>query len=294
MQSDPSLPTRFWQSPRRVAAWLLIATAYTAHFWLVFGDHQLDSQDWLWIVLMGAGWSGPALLGMWAALSPRPLWLRVPNSLLLVLSVVAIFFWARTSSAGKFLEGLVHVLVFSVEVGGFLGAWLLFSALRKWGGWRISAAKTLPPPPKKQVALAVLFLETLAVGVVLALMRLAPPEFWKELWDPAMPLVVGIAAGLIALACVPLALLVPLVLGRYPPRAPSKTYRVVTASVWLVCEVILLAYLFSENADFRFSMLAIHGAYGGAIVTLRILHAGGYRLLSVKQPLPAERVPMPA
>jgi len=268
---------------RRFSTLAFLIVLYVAHAWLVYGVLDGTISEWPWLYPAFAGISGTALLGMWTALSPRPLWLRLPNALLALMSAVAVLFWATSGQPPRFLEGLTRAVFVAFYVGSFVAAWVLWSIMRHVRGWRIVPLDAIDhplPEAKFQVRLSVLFAETLLIAILLGLMRLAPAEYWGDLWQVDQLLITGLTTLCLVPVLAALVSIAWLVLAVKHGSSRLSTRAVLLAIALLAVSVGTLGVLSDRWEQFLSLSQMLGLAYLGAIMTLLLLKAGGYRLFA--------------
>lgn len=265
---------------RRVGVVGALLAFYLASAWLLHGAFQdrLKLPPWEWLPAVGIG--GSALLGLWAALGPSALWIRLSNSLLLLLSVVAIFFWSTTDSESQMFIGLSRVLVFSFHISSYLASLMTFALLRWLRSWRLVLVDAPATTGPGQFPLRLLFVEILLAAVGMALLRMAPSRYWSDLWDAQLLVVVAFVTLVMIAVQAPLVPLVAVLLRR---SRPTVLQLVVTGTIeagLLFAAMGLVVVLNDTPEELGFILSRMSAAFVGAAIMLALLRLAGYRLES--------------
>lgn len=265
---------------RRVGVVGALLAFYLASAWLLHGAFQdrLKLPPWEWLPAVGIG--GSALLGLWAALGPSALWIRLSNSLLLLLSVVAIFFWSTTDSESQMFIGLSRVLVFSFHISSYLASLMTFALLRWLRSWRLVLVDAPATTGPGQFPLRLLFVEILLAAVGMVLLRMAPSRYWSDLWDAQLLVVVAFVTLVMIAVQAPLVPLVAVLLRR---SRPTVLQLVVTGTIeagLLFAAMGLVVVLNDTPEELGFILSRMSAAFVGAAIMLALLRLAGYRLES--------------
>jgi len=265
---------------RRVGVVGALLAFYLASAWLLHGAFQdrLKLPPWEWLPAVGIG--GSALLGLWAALGPSALWIRLSNSLLLLLSVVAIFFWSTTDSESQMFIGLSRVLVFSFHISSYLASLMTFALLRWLRSWRLVLVDAPATTGPGQFPLRLLFVEILLAAVGMALLRMAPSRYWSDLWDAQLLVVVAFVTLVMIAVQAPLVPLVAVLLRR---SRPTVLQLVVTGTIeagLLFAAMGMVVVLNDTPEELGFILSRMSAAFVGAAIMLALLRLAGYRLES--------------
>lgn len=280
---------------KRYAILLAILAGFAGITLLVNRREAWARSDPPWVYLLCLSLGSAALLGVWSALVSRPWWLRVPNGLLALLTVVAVYFWTIADWQSGFSQGLERVLFSAFYISSFLAAWATCTSLRWLRRWHLVPLEAVGQPvwrSPRQYQLGLLFFEIFLVAVLLGLMRAAPADYWQDLINFEFL----VATGVIALALVPIqAPLVALLwLILVEPR-PQRRNRWVVIGLSVVLLALCLATLgwFSDRWEqFTTLVQTVLLAYLGAVAALGALRLAGYRLVTSRSSLPAAPIPI--